>query len=230
MIKNPYKIKQGGIYMGITIRKSHVMLEGKEQVVNELMNATFKKLIESSSIQSDFEFPYHSEHLPKQFYELLEQHRKIVNPFGNSEFNLKEPAQYWSKVDVLLELNEGTKLTLKAKLCQAKFSKDKNGWLYETSIPVRTNQMYGYLNIGHYYENEESNDEVIRLKYKLNGHLENTDDIDLRISLKTGLAWKTYKEKQAKLATDEQIELMITHLNNSIEEIKNNIIYNMISK
>ena len=52
----------------------------------------------------------------------------------------------------------------------------------------------------------------------------------MRISLKTGLAWKTHREKQAELATDEQIEVMVTHLKISIKKIKNKIVRNMLNK
>lgn len=88
--------------------------------------------------------------------------------------------------------------------------------------------------MGNYYVNGSDGrpvDEVVRLDYKANrdNYDEHPDDIDLRISLKTGLAWKTYKEELAELATDEQIEVMITHLKISIKKIKNKIVRNMIN-
>ena len=54
------------------------------------------------------------------------------------------------------------------------------------------------------------------------------DDISLRISLKSGLAWEPYKEELAELATEEQIGVMITHLKISIKKIKNKIVRNML--
>ena len=85
--------------------------------------------------------------------------------------------------------------------------------------------------MGHYYVNGSDGrpvDEVVHLYYKANrdNYDEHPDNIDLRISLKTGLAWKTYKEE---LATDEQIEVMITHLKISIKKIKNKIVRNIVN-
>ena len=54
------------------------------------------------------------------------------------------------------------------------------------------------------------------------------EDIDLRISVKTGLAWKTYKESEAVLATDEQLDVMIAHLKMSIRSLKKSIIHNIV--
>ena len=50
------------------------------------------------------------------------------------------------------------------------------------------------------------------------------NNIVLRISLKSSLAWKTYKEAEATLATDEQLDVIISHLKMNITYLKESII------
>lgn len=218
------------------------MLDGKysRELVDELTNETYKKLLDCASIKSNVEFPFHSTHSPKmeELYRVLAEYSNIVNPFGNSELKIKDPIQYLDAVEVTLAMQEGRKhytmLNLSTNSSQSKFEDDENGWFYDTFVPIQRNRINGYINMGHYYMNGSDGrtvDEVVRLDYKANrdNYDDHPDDIDLRISLKTGLAWKTYKEEQAELATDEQIGVMITHLKISIKKIKNKIVRNMIN-
>lgn len=219
------------------------MLDGKytKELVDELTNETYKKLLDCSSIQSNVEFPFHSTHSPKmeKLYKLLAEYSNIVNPFGNNEFKLKDPIQYLDAVEIALELQEGrnhyTRLILSTNSSQARFENGEKGWFYDSFLPIQRKRNNGYISIGHYYYSNGSDvypvDEVVHLDYKAirDSYDDHPDDIDLRISLKTGLAWKTFKEKQAELATDEQIEVMITHLKISIKKIKNKIVRNMIN-
>lgn len=222
------------------------MLDGKysKELVDELTNETYKKVLDCSSIQSNIEFPFHNTHSPKieKLYKLLAEYSNIVNPFGNSEFKLKTPIQYLDVLDVALAMKEGrdhyTQLTLdtktKSRSAQAIFKEDADGWFYGTTVSIQRNRSNGYISMGHYYNNGNDNrpvDEVVRLDYTANkdSYDKHPDDIDLRISLKTGLAWQTCKENQAELVTDEQIEVMITHLKISIKKIKNKIVRNMIN-
>ncbi len=219
------------------------MLDGKysRELVGELTNETYKKLLDCASIKSNVEFPFRSTHSPKMemLHKLLAEYSNIVNPFGNNEFKLKEPIQYLSDVEVNLAIQEGrehyTRLKLSTNSSRSKFEDDKNGWFYDTFVSIQRNRINGYINIGHYYMNGSDGcpvDEVVRLDYKanMNSYHKHPDDIDLRISLKTGLAWESCKEKHAEFATDEQIEVMITHLKISIKKIKNTIVRNMINK
>lgn len=218
------------------------MLDGcyNKELVDELTNATYKKLLDCSSIQSNVDFPFHSIHSSKmeRLYKLLAEYSNIVNPFGNKELNLKEPIQYLDAVAVTLALKEGrnhyTRLTLSTNSFEAKFVDEETGWFYDTFVPIQRNQNNGYIDMGHYYSNGSDGrpvDEVVRLYYKVNkdSYHHHPDNIDLRISLKTGLAWKTYKEKHAKPVTDEQIEVMITHLKICIKKIRTRIIRKMIN-
>ena len=79
-------------------------------------------------------------------------------------------------------------------------------------------------------------DEVIYIGYsstKTNKHRYDYDpslDVDLRISVKTGMAWRTYREKDAKSATDEEIQLVITYLKRMIKKIKKQMLYIMVER
>lgn len=218
------------------------MLEGNynKERIDELTNETYKKLLDCASIKSNVEFPFHSTHSPKmeELYRVLAEYSNIVNPFGNSKLKVKDPIQYLDAVEITLAMQEGrkhyTRLNLSTNSSQSKFEDDENGWFYDTFVPIQRNRINGYIHMGHYYMNGSDGrpvDEVVRLDYKANSdnYDEHPDDIDLRISLKTGLAWETYKEEQAELATDEQIGVMITHLKISIKKIKNKIVRNMIN-
>lgn len=214
------------------------MLDGKysKELVDEMTNKTYKKLLDYSSIQRNVDFSSHSTHSLRieKLYKLLAEYRNIANPFRNKEFSFKEPIQYLDDVEVTFALKEGkqryTKLTLSTNSSQAKFKDDEKGWYYDTLVITQTKGTVGSINMRYYYSNGSDGspvDEVVRLYYKAEDF--NCADIDLSISLKTGLAWETYKEEQAKLATDEQIEVMITHLKISIKEINDKIVRNIIN-
>lgn len=171
----------------------------------------------------------------EELYKVLAEYSNIVNPFANSVLKIKDPIQYLDTVEVTLAMQEGsyTSLNLSTNSYQAKFKDDKNGWFYNTFVPIQRNRNNGYLCMGHYYSNGNDGrpiDEVVYLDYNAieDSYADHPDNIDLRISLKTGLAWQTYKEDQAEFATDDQIDIMITHLKISIKKIKNHIVRNMI--
>lgn len=219
------------------------MLEGKysKEWIDELANTTYKKLLECSLIQTNVEFPFHGNHSPKmeELCKKLAEYSNIVNPFGNDTVDLKEPIEYLDSLKLSIASKEGenpyARLTLEDRFSQAKYNNDSDGWCYDTMILIQKNRKNGYISLGHYYTNGNDDkpvDEVVRLDYKTNrnSYDEHSDDIDLRISLKTGQAWQTYKEEQAKPATDEQIDIMITHLNTSIKKIKQRIIRYMINQ
>ncbi len=217
------------------------MIEGKysKELIDELTNTTYKKLLECSPIHTNVEFPFRSNNSPKmeELRKKLAEYSNIVNPFGNNTFNFKEPIEYLDRVKLSFKEGKhlGVDLTLNGKSSQAWYNDDFNGWCYDTTIYIQKNRKNGYINLGHYYGNGNDHrvvDEVVRLYYKKDAerYADHPDDIDLRISLKTGLAWKTYEEEQATPATDEQINIMIAYLNTSIRKIKKRIIRYMINK
>lgn len=212
------------------------MLDGKysKELVDELTKATYKKLLVCSSIPN-VGFPFYGTPGMERLYEVLTEYSNTVNPFGNTnlnlkEFDFKEPTQYLDDVQVSIALREEKpyrRLILSTNSSKATFKENEKGWFYDTYVP----QGNGYISMGHYYSNGIGRpvDEVVRLRYKVNkaNHNDHPDDIDLKISLKTGLAWKSFHERLAEPATDEQIEIIITHLKMSIEEIRKGILCKM---
>ena len=70
------------------------MIEGKysKELINELANTTYKKLLECSLIQTNVEFPFQSNQSPKmeELYKKLAEYSNIVNPFGNDTIEKKQ--------------------------------------------------------------------------------------------------------------------------------------------
>lgn len=219
------------------------MLEGKysKELIDKLTNETYKRLLDSELIKKNHEFEFKDMHSPKmeELYKLLIEYHNIVNPFGNAELKLKDPIKYLDSIDISLSTNNGSKrdvnLCMETNSAQVTFHDHSEGWCYDTFVNIQKYRRNGYVNIGHYYNNGKDHrdiDEVVRLYYKVNRqtYREDHNDIDLRISLKTGLAWKTYREEQAALATDKQIEIMSSYLENTIKKVKRRVLNNMIAK
>lgn len=223
------------------------MLRGdySKELVDELTNQAYKELLECSLIKSNVKFPFEcSKRSPKmqELRKLLEEYSNVVNPFGNCNFKLKEPIEYLDKVKVGLAAGHEESadaysvLTLTSPSSEAYFRYDSKGWTYRSSVLVQNNHKNGFIHFYHYYENGRNNrnvDEVVYLYYDVQRtgkapYDDNPEDIDLRISLKTGLTWRTYKEAEARPATCKQIDVMITHLKRSIKCLKKNIIRNII--
>lgn len=223
------------------------MLRGdySKALVDELTNKAYKQLLECLLIKSNVKFPFEfSTHSPKmqKLRKLLEEYSNIVNPFGNDKFKIKEPIGYLDKVKVQLSAGHEesadaySRLTLKSPSFETLFNIDSEGWTYRSSVPVQKNRKNGLIHFYHYYENGSKNsnvDEIVYLEYNVQGKEDDIfktlpEDIDLRISVKTGLAWKTYKESEAVLATDEQLDVMIAHLKMSIRSLKKSIIHNIV--
>lgn len=214
------------------------MLENRysKELVDKLVNETYQKLLDASFIKEVPAFPFHDTHSPKMetLFHLLAEYSNIVNPFADSRLSLAEPAQYLDTVDI--SISDKPRLTMFSDSAHINtdFSIDSTGWYYDTFLSLQKNRKNATIHMGHYYENGSDGqpiDEVVRLYYKANrDKYADPDDIDLRISLKTGLAWKTYHEKQATLATDEQIETMILYLRITIKKIKQRMIRKMVNQ
>ena len=233
----------GGIHSVKGMLTLAAMLEGKysRKFVDELTNTTYKKLLECSLIQTNVEFPFHSNHSPKmeELRKKLAEYSSIVNPFGDDTVNLKEPIEYINYIKPSIKYVEGKKpyaqLTLNGRSSHTKYNIDSSGWHYSSMIDIQQSRKNGYISMFHDYSNGSNCtpvDEVVCLKYKaIKGCYDHhPKDIDLRISLKTGLAWQNYKKSQAAPATDKQIDIMITHLNTSIKKIKQRMVRYMIKK
>ncbi len=214
------------------------MLEGKysKDLVDELVNKTYQTLLNSSFIKETLEFQFHDTHSAKMktLFHLLTEYSNIVNPFASNTLNLAEPAQYLDSVDVSISDRPRLCLSSDSAHINTDFSIDSTGWYYHTFLPLQKNRKEATISMGLYYENGSNGqpvDEVVYLSFNANLHkYPDPNDIDLRISLKTGLAWKNCHEKQATLATDEQIETMIHYLRITIKKMKRRMLRKMIKK
>lgn len=226
-----------------------------KRMVEKLTNKTYKELTECKALKSNVGFTFHNIYLTKmeKLYELLTEYSNIVNPFGNPKFKFKEPNQYVDVIDINLvddpnrirrhlasepvdwEKEHYTYLELTNDSAILSLEKRGNSWWYKASMEIPRNKTKCYIEILHYYKDGKDNngnktDEVVYLYYKENSksYRHSSKDIDLNISLKTGLTWSNDKKEEAKPVTDDQIEVMIKYLKKSIKEIKNRIVNNMI--
>lgn len=212
------------------------MLENRysKELVDKLVNETYQKLLNDSFIKEVPVFPFHDTHSPKMetLFHLLAEYSNIVNPFADSKLSLMEPIQYLDTVDI--SISERPRLVLGSTSVQTGFSIDSTGWYYHSSLPLQKDRKNAFISMGHYYDNGNDGqpiDEVVFLSYNANlDKYPDPNDINLRISLMTGLACKTYHEEQAALATDEQIETMIHYLRITIKKIKQRLIRKMVNR
>lgn len=216
------------------------MLDDKydKQRVQELTNETYKKLLDNPVAKNINDIVFTGINTPKmqELRKVLTEYSYLVNPFANEQLRFKDPIEYLDKVEpyiskkgdpVCLELTENTTHT--------RHSADDKGWCYQSTVTMQKNRRNKSLTISHYYNSGKDNrpvDEVIYVDYndrsKPRGCFDpHPEDVDLRISLKTGLAWKTYREEQAQPATDEQLDFAIACLKESIKRIKSKIINKM---
>lgn len=224
-----------------------LMLEGKytKEMVNKLTDETYKKLLSVPLIQRNTKVPLKKAVIQQkweEFYKLVLEYDNVANPFCNNAYLLKNPSEYLDKVGISISFSEkngivdSVKLNLKTKNSSTNFDDNEKGWYYHTNgwNDIEKGDESGYTAMGHYYNNgldKRPIDEVVYLNYTTGGgYDERPGDIDLRISLMTGLAWRTYKEEDAAEVTDKQLEVMITHLKRSIERTKKIIIDEMIQK
>lgn len=215
------------------------MLDGKytKELVNQLTAETYQKLFSSPTLRINPEFPFHDTHNPKmkKLYAVLQEYNNMINPFGNSASDFKAPIHYLDKVNFSIacnSINHSVDFIMQSDPVKTDFTYDSSGWCYDSKIFLQRNRKKAFLHMGHFYRSKKSRfpiDEIVRLHYLADRDTWNSpDNIDFRISLKTGLAWKPYYEEEAILATDEEIETMITFLRISIKKMKNKIIHNMV--
>lgn len=224
--------RKGEIYSIKEIMTLATMLEGKyrKELVDKLIKETYKKLLACPLIQINVKTPFQKLPSPKmkELRKMLIQYDKVVNPFSKGNYTGKELCKYLDKVEVKISFDEQyAMLALSCENISTMFSKAAKGVKYQIldrndSQQSEDNECISTMT--HYYHNSGNgnpDEEVIYLSYIAGGkYQEGSEDIDLRISMKTGLAWRTYEEEKATLATDEQIATMITHLEKRVSWVK----------
>lgn len=221
------------------------MLNGNysKELVNELTNKTYKKLLESTSLKSNhcniFEKEITKLKKMKMLCGLLEKYSSIVNPFGNENLNFKEPICYFDKINIsFAELNKAdvtARLSLKNLSTAVTYYKTSYGFSYQCYTTIQEQRKNKNVLIAYYYTNGSDGhpaDKVVYLDYSIakKTYVIDPRDIDLRISLKTGLAWKTDHEDEALPVSEEQLDIMIYYLKVCINKIQKQILKFMIDK
>ncbi len=216
------------------------MLENKydKNQVYKMTCEVYRKLLSHPKIQKNFEFPYRDTMFSDKFsymHKLVSEFDKKVNPFADSKLTMLSPEKYFSKVKVGIESFydefESVSLTLSSTLNSTCVSMNNSstGVTYTLSFDVKYKgrNRLGYLVLSHYYAPEkrsEPDDEIIYLHYSpYNDYQAHPEDIDLRISLKSGLAWATYAMNFAHPVTDEELDRMIKYLKFCMGRIHRNI-------
>ena len=220
----------GGIHTVAGMITLAAMLDGKysKELINVLINEIYTQLIKSIEISNNEEgVSIYSNTEIKQLYELMQTFKQTVNPFWNPTGNFKNPAEYLEKVDVGINLIEGgsriSELTMQRNSCTTSCKSDK-GTHYYADFDTQRKRRNGRASISYHVTDS---DIVVYIRYqakKESSYNQNAEDIDLRISLITGMAWKIYKEENAMPATKEQIKLMKSFLKKGIRKIKKEII------
>lgn len=206
------------------------------ELVDELTNEAYKRLLAESDIKTAETLPFTEIKTPKmeELRKVLSDYSKFTNPFCNPQLRFKDPIEYLDKVVPDFSGKDSSYLYLTANTAQTRYLKDADGWSYQSMVLLQRNRRNKALHIGHYYNNGTDKrpiDEVVYIDYSdraESGYYHHPDDLDLRISLKTGLAWETYREEQAHPATDKELDIVISHLKDSMKRIQHRIINKIV--
>ncbi len=206
------------------------------ELVDDLTNKTYQRLLAESNIKNAEIFPFMEIQTPKmeELRKVLSDYSKFINPFCDSKLQFKNPIEYLDKVTPDFCGKGSSYLYLTTNAAQTRYLKDDAGWSYQSMVLLQRNRRNKSVNISHYYNNGKYKrliDEVIYIDYSdraESGYYHHPDDLDLRISLKTGLAWETHHEDLAHPATDEEIDIAIFHLKDSMKRIKHRIVNKIV--
>ncbi len=207
------------------------MLRGdySKELVAELTNNVYKKLLECSLIKSNIELPFeHMNYSPKmrKLIKLLKEYRNIVNPFGNCNFKIKEPIEYWDKLQMqlLVPWEEGPKghshLRLQGTSFKTYCSINPEECIYKSFVSVQKDRQNGYVYFYHYCCTKDV-DGFVKLAY-----VTEKNSISLKINLQTGLAVREFYEVEP--ATEEDINVIIYYLKLTIKSLKKRIIRSIV--
>ena len=206
--------------------------------VDDLMNTIYKKLLDNPEFKKNNSVVFRNlkTNNAYELYNLLSDFSRIINPYADIFVETKEPIDYIdnTKLGIAVE-DRFVQFWLTNTPCQVTFKNGNDGWMYDATATIDRKYYKGVLCIGHYYNNGTDGrpvDEVVRLDYIERNNEESEmseEDIDLRISLKTGLAWSEKQSiKEAKPVTEDQVEEIIAHLKVLIKKVQKRIYKPMI--
>lgn len=208
-----------------------LMLQNKysKQSIKQLINETYRKLLNCSILHNHSIQNYKGVQLEKAeiLYNLLLKYDKIINPFYN-QLSTKEPSSYLNTIcmdfsfdDNLLKKPNLT-LTLSSQASTAEFIYSPDTLIYYSEyLNDEAGEAFtGYTSIEHsYFTSNDYTDEIITITV-FNPDYEN---ININVSLKTGLAWKTSEENSQKALTNSQLDFIISNLEKCISRIQKTI-------
>lgn len=206
--------------------------------VDDLNNTIYKKLWDNPEFKKNNSVVFRNlkTNNAYELYNLLSDFSRIINPFADICVETKEPIDYIDNTKLDIEINDRfVQFWLTNTPCQVTFKTGNDGWMYDATATIDRKYHKALLCIGHYYNNGSDGrpvDEVVRLDY-IERNTEDSEiseeDIDLRISLKNGLAWSEEQSvEKAKPVTEEQVEEMITHLKILMKKVQKRIYNPMI--
>lgn len=211
-------------------------LEGKYQkeYVDELIDKTYQRILKNLLLVEEIEKPNREAYIlqAESIKSVIDEYDSLVNPFANHQLALKAPKDILREIHLEISVKEeNAELTLHKPGFRAEFYNHSYGWTYMSSHwrNFQTGSKDGYVEIGHFYTNGleiGKNDEVLFVTTDFDGK---NPALDLRVSLRTGLAWKSSARDRAKPVTKKQLKLLLGFFQKESEFIKKQIIINMVT-
>lgn len=213
------------------------MLENRysKELVKNFVDEIYSKIIKESHAISN-KFPHFHTSKMDLILTLVEAYDNVVNPFGNPSFKMKKPSEYMKDIKVFFSTpdEDTTLVRLKNLNTQTEFSKTAINWHYNSIFWNTSNTTYdgGYTSIDHSFEitrNNKSISEYLLLQYtSQDDYRDYPGDIFMKLDLKNALVCRPFIDKESHLATDEELDIIILHLQNTMKRLRQDILSYMI--
>ena len=202
-----------------------------KELVQSFVDEIYYKIIEQSHAITNNHPHFHTSKMDL-ILSFVNAYDNIINPFGNATLKLKKPSQYMKDIKVFFSIpdEDTTIVRLKNLNTQTEFSKTLTEWHYSSMFWNTSNTSYdgGYTSVDHHFEisrKSKTISEYILLQYTSHDdYRDYPGDIFIKLDLKNAMTCKPYIEKEPHLATDEELDLIILHLQNTICRIKQDIL------
>lgn len=206
------------------------------EFVNDLTNTVYKKILDCEALKISNVIEIGDNLSPKmqELCQVLRRYDLISQPFCNAELTIKDPIDYLEDVYISSHISDNaTGFSLVTNPTAIHYYNDMNGWNHNTNFLIEKDQKTTYLSTGHIYHNGldmQSKGNIVFFNYDVGNLSKNfsRSASNLRISIERGMSWEIYHEAEAIPVTNEQIDLMIHHLEISIQRIQNDIIPNIV--
>ena len=213
------------------------MLENRydKEFVQSLVDQIYIKIIENSQAKSNKQLHFHTSKMDL-ILALVEAYDNIVNPFGDSTLKMKKASEYMKDIKVFFSISDedATIVRLKNLNTQTEFSKTDTNWHYNSMFWNTSNITYdgGYTSIDHSFEitrNNKSISEYLLLQYtSQDDYRDYPGDVFIKLDLKNAMTCRPFIDKEPHLATNEELDLIIKHLQNTMNRLKQDILTYMV--